>query len=117
MMLAEVVLAALGDEFAYIQDRHAREAYLETHTTADPCGGRLDCSDFEIHDGRSPSTLLELCARKRAHRQHQGRDQDLGTFRDARARPVRDRARPSPGGRTPTCLPSTPCGSSGTRTG
>ena len=31
VMLAEM-MAALGDEFSYIQDRYAREAYLETAT-------------------------------------------------------------------------------------
>jgi hypothetical protein len=59
MMLAEV-MAALGDEFAYIQDRHAREAYLETATQRRSLRRKARLLDFEIHDGRSPSTLLEL---------------------------------------------------------
>ena len=38
VMLAEV-MAALGDEFSYIQDRFAREAYLETATQRGHSGG------------------------------------------------------------------------------
>jgi len=58
-MLAEV-MAALGDEFSYIQDRHAREAYLETATQRRSLRKKARLLDFEIHDVRSPSTLLEL---------------------------------------------------------
>jgi hypothetical protein len=59
MMLAEV-MAALGDELSYMQDRHAREAYLETATQRRSLRRKARLLDFEIHDGRSPSTLLEL---------------------------------------------------------
>jgi hypothetical protein len=58
-MLAEV-MAALGDEFSYIQDRFAREAYLETATERRSLRKKARLLDFEIHDGRSGSTLLEL---------------------------------------------------------
>ena len=58
-MLAEV-MAALGDELSYIQDRFAREAYLETATERRSLRKKARLLDFEIHDGRSASTLLEL---------------------------------------------------------
>jgi hypothetical protein len=58
-MLAEV-MAALGDEFAYMQDRHAREAYLETASQRRSLRKKARLLDFEIHDGRSAVTLLEL---------------------------------------------------------
>jgi len=58
-MLAEV-MAALGDEFSYIQDRFAREAFLETATERRSLRKKARLLDFEIHDGRSPSTLVEL---------------------------------------------------------
>ncbi len=59
MMLTEV-MAALGDEFSYIQDRHAREAFLETATERRSLRKKARLLDYEIHDGRSASTLLEL---------------------------------------------------------
>jgi hypothetical protein len=59
VMLAEV-MAALGDEFAYVQDRFGREAYLETATERRSLRKKARLLDFEIHDGRSPSTLVEL---------------------------------------------------------
>ena len=58
-MLAEV-MAALGDELSYIQDRFAREAFLETATERRSLRKKARLLDFEIHDGRSPSTLVEL---------------------------------------------------------
>lgn len=58
-MLAEV-LAALGDELSYMQDRYAREAYLETATQRRSLRKKARLVDFEIHDGRSPSTWLSL---------------------------------------------------------
>jgi hypothetical protein len=58
-MLAEV-MAALGDELSYIQDRYGREGYLETATQRRSLRKKARLLDFEIHDGRSPSTLLEL---------------------------------------------------------
>lgn len=59
VMLAEV-MAALGDEFAYIQDRYAREAYLETATQRRSLRKKARLLDFEIHDGMSPRTNLEF---------------------------------------------------------
>ena len=59
VMLAEV-MAALGDEFSYIQDRYAREAFLETANQRRSLRKKARLLDFEIHDGRSPTALLEL---------------------------------------------------------
>src|SRR6185436_102367 len=58
-MLTEV-MAALGDELSYVQDRFAREAFLETATERRSLRKKARLLDFEIHDGRSPSTLVEL---------------------------------------------------------
>jgi hypothetical protein len=58
-MLAEV-MAAVGDELSYVQDRFAREAFLETATERRSLRKKARLLDFEIHDGRSPSTLVEL---------------------------------------------------------
>ena len=54
------VLAALGDEFSYIQDRMNREAYLETATERRSLRKKARLVDHEIHDGRMASTTLEL---------------------------------------------------------
>jgi hypothetical protein len=59
VMLAEV-MAALGDELSYVQDRHAREAFLETASQRRSLRKKARLLDFEIHDGRSATTLLEL---------------------------------------------------------
>ncbi len=59
VMLAEV-MAALGDEFSYMQDRFNREAYLETATERRSLRRKARLMDHEIHDGRMASTLLEL---------------------------------------------------------
>ncbi|HEY4187767.1 MAG TPA: hypothetical protein VGP07_22015 [Polyangia bacterium] len=59
VMLAEV-FAALGDELSYIQDRYAREAFLETATQRRSLRKKARLLDFEIHDGRSATTLLQL---------------------------------------------------------
>ena len=59
VMLAEI-MAALGDEFSYVQDRHSREAYLETATQRRSLRKKARLLDYEIHDGRSATTLLEL---------------------------------------------------------
>lgn len=58
-MLAEV-MAALGDEFSYVQDRHNREAYLETATERRSLRRKARLLDHEIHDGRMATTVLEL---------------------------------------------------------
>jgi len=59
VMLMEV-MAALGDEFSYLQDRHNREAYLETATERRSLRKKARLLDYEIHDGRMGRTLLEL---------------------------------------------------------
>lgn len=59
VMLAEV-MAAIGDEFSYLQDRYAREAFLETANQRRSLRKKARLLDFEIHDGRSASTLLEF---------------------------------------------------------
>jgi Baseplate J-like protein len=59
VMLAEV-MAALGDEFSYIQDRFAREAYLETATQRRSLRWHTTLVDYPIHDGLSATTLLAI---------------------------------------------------------
>jgi hypothetical protein len=54
------VMAALGDELSYIQDRYAREAFLETATERRSVRRKTRLLDFEMHDGRSATTLLEI---------------------------------------------------------
>jgi hypothetical protein len=58
-MLSEI-FSALGDEFSYIQDRYGREAFLETASERRSLRKKARLLDFEIHDGRSATTLLEL---------------------------------------------------------
>ena len=48
-------MAALGDEFSYLQDRHNREAYLETATERRSLRKKARLLDYEIHDGRMAS--------------------------------------------------------------
>jgi hypothetical protein len=62
VMLLET-LAALGDELSYLQDRHNREAYLETATERRSLRKKARLLDHEIHDGRMARTLLELTLR------------------------------------------------------
>ncbi|MDT5156602.1 MAG: hypothetical protein QOH51_959 [Acidobacteriota bacterium] len=59
VMLLEA-MAALGDEMSYLQDRLNREAYLETATERRSLRHMSRLLDYEIHDGRMASTLLEL---------------------------------------------------------
>jgi len=54
------LIAALGDELSYLQDRHNREAYLETATERRSLRRKTRLVDYEIHDGRVASTILEL---------------------------------------------------------
>lgn len=54
------LIAALGDELSYLQDRHNREAYLETATERRSLRRKARLIDFEIHDGRQASTILEM---------------------------------------------------------
>ena len=59
VMLVEI-MAALGDEFSYIQDRYAREAYLETATQRRSLRHHTRLIDYAIHDGLSASAFLDL---------------------------------------------------------
>ena len=59
VMLAEV-MAALGDEFSYIQDRYAREAHWETITQRRSLRHHARLIDYHLHDGLSASTFLDL---------------------------------------------------------
>jgi len=59
VMLAEI-MAALGDELSYIQDRYAREAYLETATQRRSLRHHTRLVDYQIHDGLTASTFLDL---------------------------------------------------------
>lgn len=54
------LLAALGDELAYVQDRYAREAYLRTATQRRSLRRLVRMVDFEVHDGRVGSTWLDV---------------------------------------------------------
>lgn len=62
VMLAEV-MAALGDEFAYIQDRYAREAYLETASQRRSLDRHTRLVDYNIHDGLTATTFLDLAVK------------------------------------------------------
>ena len=57
MMLLEI-MAALGDEFAYIQDRYAQEAYLSTATQPQSVINLARLVDYEPFYGRAAQTLL-----------------------------------------------------------
>ncbi len=59
MVLAEI-MAALGDEFSYIQDRYNREAYLGTATERRSLRKKARLVDHELDDGRMATTVLEL---------------------------------------------------------
>jgi len=59
VMLLEI-MAALGDELSYLQDRYNREAYLETATERRSLRHKARLLDYEIHNGRMAATLLEL---------------------------------------------------------
>ncbi|MCM1983272.1 hypothetical protein [Lyngbya confervoides] len=59
VMLTEV-MAALGDELSYIQDRYAREAHWETLTQRRSLRHHARLIDYPIDEGRSASTVLEM---------------------------------------------------------
>lgn len=59
VMLVEV-MSALGDELAYYQDRIAREAYLETATQRRSLRRHARMVDYEMHNGLSASTWLDV---------------------------------------------------------
>jgi hypothetical protein len=58
-MLLEI-MAALGDEFSYIQDRYAREAFLETATEGRSRRGLVRLVDYRPDPGHSATTLLSI---------------------------------------------------------
>lgn len=59
IMLIEL-MAALGDEFNYVQDRFVREGKLAELSQRRSARLLARLLDYEMHDGRSPSTVLEL---------------------------------------------------------
>jgi hypothetical protein len=59
VMLAEI-MAAQGDELSYIQDRYAREAYLETTSQRRSLRHHTRLVDYAIHDGLNAATFLDL---------------------------------------------------------
>lgn len=63
VMLMEV-MAALGDELSYIQDRYHREAYLETLTQRRSLDHHAQLIDYSIDEGLSASTFLNLTVRE-----------------------------------------------------
>jgi hypothetical protein len=58
-MLVEV-MSALGDEFAYNQDRIAREAYVETASQRRSLRRHASLVDYHIHDGLGGTTWLDF---------------------------------------------------------
>ena len=77
VMLAEV-MAALGDELAYIQDRFAREAYLETATQRRSLRWHTTLVDYPIHDGLSATTVLAIQVTEKSDEQEEKEGE--GTF-------------------------------------
>lgn len=63
VMLAEV-MAALGDELSYIQDRYHREDYLETLTQRRSLRHHAQLIDYSIDEGLNASTFLNLTVRE-----------------------------------------------------
>lgn len=57
MMILEV-MAALGDEFAYTQDRHAMEAYLSTATQTQNVINHARLVDYEVGRGQPATTTV-----------------------------------------------------------
>jgi hypothetical protein len=59
MMLTEV-MSALGDEFAYYQDRVSREGYFETATQRRSLRRHTRMVDYHLHDGKGGTTWLDF---------------------------------------------------------
>jgi hypothetical protein len=59
VMLLEL-MAAIGDEFNYIKDRFLREGVLDELSQRRSLRQLVRLLDYELHDGRNPSTVLEL---------------------------------------------------------
>jgi hypothetical protein len=66
VMLVEV-MSALGDEFAYYQDRVAREAYLETASQRRSLRRHARLVDYNIHDGMGASTWIDVTAKAKGN--------------------------------------------------
>ena len=54
------LLSALGDEFGYIQDRYAREGYLETLSQRRSLAEFARLVDYQLDEGLSARTWLQL---------------------------------------------------------
>ncbi|WP_417446429.1 hypothetical protein [Kangiella sp.] len=61
MMILEV-MAAIGDEFAYTQDRYALEAYLSTATQTQNIINHARLVDYQVNRGKSAETTLIIGA-------------------------------------------------------
>jgi hypothetical protein len=59
MMLAEV-MSAMGDEFAYYQDRVAREGYFESATQRRSVRRHARMVDYHLSDGKGGATWLDF---------------------------------------------------------
>jgi hypothetical protein len=59
MMLAEV-MSAMGDEFAYYQDRISREGYFESATQRRSLRRHARMVDYYLHDGKGGNTWLDF---------------------------------------------------------
>ena len=62
-MIAEL-MAALGDELSYVQDRYAREGYLETLSQRRSLAEFARLVDYQLDEGLSPRTWLQLTVQK-----------------------------------------------------
>jgi hypothetical protein len=62
MMLVEAI-SALGDEMAYMQDRIAREGYLETANERRSLRRHARLVDYQVHDGLGASAWLNFSCR------------------------------------------------------
>ncbi|MBA3357655.1 MAG: hypothetical protein H0U18_17290 [Pyrinomonadaceae bacterium] len=59
MMLAEV-MSAMGDDFAYYQDRISREGYFESATQRRSLRRHARMVDYHLHDGKGGATWLDF---------------------------------------------------------
>ncbi|KIG17902.1 hypothetical protein DB30_02525 [Enhygromyxa salina] len=59
VMMLEL-MAAIGDEFNYIKDRFIREGVLDELSQRRSLRQLVRLLDYEMHDGLSPTTVLEL---------------------------------------------------------
>ena len=62
-MIAEL-MAALGDELSYVQDRYAREGYLETLSQRRSLAEFARLVDYQLDEGLSPRTWLQLTVQR-----------------------------------------------------